>query len=169
MTPPVITAIGGLCLICSLIVALLQHSWISKASMSRGKVVEMVRGWGGKVAPRVEFQTADGVRHVFTGNVFVRKSEFKEGNSVLVAYDAQRIQGRILTFEERYTGFVLLSALGLAMLWMGGWYLIGPRFVPRNYVETTHAAIDPNYFRGLRPHQETPIRNRKKHDEPNQS
>src|SRR3954463_12002285 len=137
MRMTIVIGIGTALLAIALLIAFFEHSWLKRASVTEGTVVELVRTRGSKggytYAPRVTYTADDGSRHTFKRGYSSSPPGFKVGDQVAVAYQPATEKARILTFGQRYGFATVLGILGGALM---VWVLIhqlGNRLVPGIY------------------------------------
>lgn len=98
-----------------------EHVWLRQAHIAHGTVAELVPTRSGhrrSYIPRVHFRAADGTEHEFRRSYGSRPAGFVVGERVLVAYNPQTYEGRILSFAQRF-GFAC--------------FLLGKDTIPRIY------------------------------------
>lgn len=126
------------------VLATTEHLWLSKAQVTQGTVVEIIRttrGTGSRMGgiPRIRFRAADGTEHEFKRGFSSRPIGMAVGDQVPVAYDPRTYAGRILWFGHRF-GFPLgLASAGLALVCVCGGLTLGRKLVPRIYQERQEA------------------------------
>jgi hypothetical protein len=113
---PALALLGTALVLTAVALAFGQHRWFSNAEVTEGTVVAIVRGSGrGGVSPRVTFTAADGTVHTFTSDYY-SGSEYSVGERVLVAYDPQTHEGRLVTFGQRFGLALFVGGAGLVLL-----------------------------------------------------
>jgi hypothetical protein len=133
------TAILGLTLMAaSGFLATREHLWLKSASVTDGKVVELIRTRGSKgrssYRPRVSFVAQNGTTHDFVRGYSSNPPGCRVGDPVLVAYDPRTYEGRILTSGQRFGLTAALGAVGLASTVLAVVFMVGRELVPRIYL-----------------------------------
>ncbi len=133
----ILLLIGAGLFLLAILLAFSEHGWISKAKITEGEVIEIIRVRGSKGSsykPRVRFMGSDGQPHEFVRSYSSNPPGFKTGEKVTVAYDAQSWEGRILTFGQRFGFAWVLGCVGMALALLSIGFAIGGQFVPRIYL-----------------------------------
>jgi hypothetical protein len=125
-------------IVIGLVLAIREHSWIRRAHVAPGAVVEIVTTGDSKdgkaFKPRVRFTAEDGSQHDFVRSYGSNPLGFSLGEQVLVAYDPRSHKGRILTFGQRFGPAVFMVAGGLTLILISSAFIFGNQLVPRIYL-----------------------------------
>lgn len=123
-------------IVAGLALAASEHIWLCRAHIGHGTVAELIPTSSGRrtsYIPRVRFRAADGTEHEFRRSYASHPVGYVVGERVLVAYDPQTYEGRILSFAQRFGLAVVIVAVGLAMVFMAACFTLGSDAVPRIY------------------------------------
>ncbi|MCE9519172.1 MAG: DUF3592 domain-containing protein [Verrucomicrobia bacterium] len=122
----------------ALALALREHIWLRKASITNGTIIEILTSQGQKGItsnPRVRYVAADGSPHEFTRSYYSSNPKYSVGQQVTVAYDRNSYEGRIVLFAERFIFAAMICCLGLAILVSVIIFQLGRSLVPRIYLQ----------------------------------
>jgi hypothetical protein len=138
MRMTIVFIIGTALLAIALLMAFFEHSWLKRANITDGTVVELVRTRGSKggytYAPRVTYTAEDGSRHTFKRGYSSSPPGFKVGDQVAVAYQPATEKARILTFGQRYGFASIVGIVGAALLTWTLVHRLGNHLVPGIYL-----------------------------------
>jgi hypothetical protein len=84
--------------------------------------------------PRVQYAANDGSQHEFVRGYSSRPPDFVVGQKVMVAYDPESYDGRILTFGQRFGLASIFLIVGLGMILLATTFIVGNQVVPRIYL-----------------------------------
>lgn len=115
-----------------------EHRFLRRAYLVPGQVLELIEHRGSKGSrtyrPRVHFIDRRGTAHQFEGSQGSNPPEFQPHDTVTVAYDDTPDSARIVTFGQRYGGWVILGTFGVTVLLLRLVFLVGNHLVPRIYL-----------------------------------
>ena len=101
---------------------------------------------GTNYTPRVRFTAHDGSTHEFLGSSSSGATRYFVGQNMLVAYNANSYEGRVLTFGQRFGFPSFVIVFGLAVILLATTFRVGRECVPRIYLEQS-AKIWPDDLR----------------------
>jgi Protein of unknown function (DUF3592) len=137
----VLSVMGAALVTLGVAMAAREHSWLQKAQVGPGKVVELVTKTSSGRAPsftrRVQYTAHDGSIHDFIRNLASSRAAFAVGEDVQVAYDPQTYEARILTFGQRFGFAAVAIIVGLSLVLIKVTFTYGERLLPRIYAAQT--------------------------------
>lgn len=127
----------GLLLACiSLGLGAYQHVSISHGTVTEGTVVGNVRQGRG-YAPRIAFRTQQGQAGSFVPSFSSNPPIYKQGDKMLVVYQGNGQNARLLSFATRFGLPWVFLCVGLAMIIIAFGFRYGDGFVISRYVNST--------------------------------
>ena len=126
-------AVGLLFVTASLALALNEHWFISRGTITEGTVVENVRKNKG-YTPRISFRTAQGKEVAFSPAFNTNPPSYKVGEAVRIVYRGEGEGARILTFGLRFGLAWPLLCVGLAVVLLSLGFKYGDAVLLSRYV-----------------------------------
>ena len=141
----ILLPIGLIFLCIALGVGTYQHRFLSNALVTEGTVIGNVRQGKG-YTPEIAFRTQQGKEGMFTPSFSSSPPMYKKGDKMLVAYQGDGENARILSFATRFGLPWVFLCVGLAMIIIAFGFRYGDSLVISRYLNSATLSGGQNHL-----------------------